>query len=96
LQLGKQRSANRATRQTSSFPPDPVKLWRAAAASETRASDGVRFSANVTLPRESAAKVDELLLPGALALVIATESSGLRNTSGTSSMILGPDAQPNR
>jgi len=50
----------------------------------------VRFSANVTLPRESAAKVDKLLTPGALARVIASESSSLCNTSGTSSAIMAP------
>jgi hypothetical protein len=55
----------------------------------------VRVSANVTPPREFAAKVYEILTPGT-APVITSEPSSLRNMSGTGSVIMAADALPNR
>ena len=58
--------SRRSTEPSQFIPGKPAKLWQAAAAGETRAPDGVPVSANVTLPRECAAKVYEMLIPDAL------------------------------
>jgi hypothetical protein len=58
---------SRSSNEPSQFiPGKPAQLWQAAAAGETRAPGGMCVSANVTLSRAFAAKVDEMLTAGAL------------------------------